>query len=43
MGCLKSDLGDWCPTELNEDGKFEPKSGKWGYCNDNCPSDYSKY
>ena len=44
-GCLnssQSDLGDWCPTEVNEHGKFEPKSGKWGDCNDNCPSDYSK-
>ena len=45
-GCSKSDndtLGDWCPTEVNEHGKFEPKSGKWGYCNESCPSDYSKY
>ena len=30
-------LGDWCPTELNINGEFEAKSGKWGYCSNNCP------
>ena len=30
-------MGDWCPTELNEDGEFSAKSRKWGYCSDNCP------
>ena len=32
--------GNWCPTEVNTDtNKFESRSGKWGYCSDNCPID----
>ena len=23
--------GDWCPTEVNADGEYEPKSGKWAF------------
>ena len=42
-GCANPDVdpgGDWCPTEVNEDGQFEPKSGKWGYCSENCRRDH---
>ena len=32
--------GNWCPTDVNNDtAKFESRSGKWGYCSDNCPID----
>ena len=32
--------GNWCPTEVNNvTAKFESRSGKWGYCSDNCPID----
>ena len=34
-GCANPDEdggGDWCPTELNDDGEYVSKSGKWGYC-----------
>ena len=34
--------GFWCPTELNDDDIFEPKSGKWGYCSDNCRKEGGK-
>ena len=27
----------WCSTETDENGNH--KFGKWGYCNDECPSD----
>ena len=32
--------GDWCPIEVNAAGEYEPKSGKWGYCNSKCPRDH---
>ena len=34
--------GNWCPTEVNEKGIYEPKSMKWGYCRTNCRIDGSK-
>ena len=42
-GCANPDDvsgGDWCPTEVNEAGEYEPKSEKWGYCNSKCPRDH---
>ena len=37
-GCANpsnSAVGLWCPTELDEEGKYV--SGKWGVCADSCP------
>ena len=31
--------GDWCPTKLDENDAYVPKSGNWGYCNDKCKKD----
>ena len=42
-GCANPDNdpgGDWCPTMVNQDGNYEPKSRRWGYCNDKCPKDH---
>ena len=44
-GCANPDKasgGNWCPTEVNEKGIYEPKSMKWGYCNTNCRIDGGK-
>ena len=27
----------WCPTEIDSNG--DPVSGKWGVCNDHCPTE----
>ena len=43
-GCAnpsKSSVGLWCPTELDDEGKYI--SGKWGVCEDACQDDPTEY
>ena len=43
-GCAnpsKSSVGLWCPTELDDEGKYI--RGKWGVCKESCPNHISKY
>ena len=44
-GCANpslSSVGDWCPTELDNEGKYISGSGKWGACAESCPKSKNK-
>ena len=44
-GCANpslSSVGDWCPTELDNEGKYISGSAKWGACAESCPKSKNK-
>ena len=35
--CVFDGDGDWCPTEVDDDGVYVNGQGKWGFCGQECP------